>query len=91
MQPYLPVLHVGSLVRNLFPVFQPHYSASDKRKQAQSETWEVLSEHKETSFYWESDWPLEQVVQRHCGMSIPGDIQKLYGHGPGKQGISAGH
>lgn len=55
LQPYLPVIHVGSLVRNLFPVFQPPSSPSDKRKQAQTETQEVLSEHKETTFYWESD------------------------------------
>lgn len=55
LQPYLPVLHVGALVRPLFPVFQPHSGLSDKKKQAQTETQEVPSGQKETLFYCEGD------------------------------------
>jgi len=56
LQPYVPVLHVGALVRPFFPVFQTLLKwflyevsgHSDRRKQAITETQEVSSEHKET-------------------------------------------
>jgi len=36
---------------------------------------------KERVFYWDGDW--SQVTQRHCGVSLLGDIQILSRHCPG--------
>ncbi|KAK4824359.1 hypothetical protein QYF61_013694 [Mycteria americana] len=35
----------------------------------------------------EGDQALAQVVQRACGVSILGDIQKPFGHGPGQSSV----
>lgn len=41
-----------------------------------------------TFFCWEGDWPLAQVVQRGCGVSLLRDIQKPSGYGPGQSALS---
>lgn len=46
------------------------FPCQDKRKWAQTETWEVPSEDQETLFYCESDGALAQVAQDGCGVSI---------------------
>lgn len=33
--------------------------------------------------YWEGDGALAQVAQRDCGVSFPGNTQKLFGCNPG--------
>lgn len=38
----------------------------------------------ETLFYCDCDWALAQLAQRSSNVSLPGDIQKLSGHGPGQ-------
>lgn len=51
---------------------------------AQTGTQEFLSEHQEIFLYCTVDWALAQVAQRGGRVSIPGDIQKPSGRGPGK-------
>lgn len=45
-------------------------------KQAQNETHEVPSEHKETLSHCKGDQELPQAVQGGCGVCIPRDFQK---------------
>lgn len=40
------------------------------------EIQEIPFKHEKTLFYYESDWMLEEIVQRCCGISILGDVQK---------------
>lgn len=42
----------------------------------QTETQEILSEHKETLLHCECDQAQEQGAQRGCGVSVLGDTQK---------------
>lgn len=43
----------------------------------------LTKEHKETLLFYACDWVLAQVVQRHYGASLLGDLQRssVYGHG----------
>lgn len=54
----------------------------------QTETQAVLSEHQETLSSCEGDQALAQVAQGGGRVSIPGDRQKLSGHGPGQLALS---
>ena len=45
-------------------------------------------EHQETLFCCEDDRALAQVAQGGCGVSTPGDIQKLPGHSPGQLALA---
>ena len=53
----------------------------DKGQWAQTEEWEVPSEHEEELLHSEGDGALEQAAQGGCGFSS-GDIQDLPGQGP---------
>jgi len=44
---------------------------------------EVPSEHQETLLHCEDDRALARFACRGCGVSLPGNAQKLFGHGPG--------
>lgn len=61
---------------NVFPWCPP------MGKEASGTNWnvEVPFQHQETHFYCEDDKVLEQVAWKDCGVSIPGDIQKLLWH-----------
>lgn len=52
-----------------------HYVAASKVKH-----WGFSLEHQEALICSQGDWALAQVVQRACGVSILGVIQKLPGH-----------
>lgn len=39
-------------------------------------------------FYRKGDWPLEQISQQGCGVSILGDKQSLTAHGPGQPALA---
>ncbi|KAK4828652.1 hypothetical protein QYF61_000300 [Mycteria americana] len=58
---------------------------SDRKQWAQTETQEVPSEHQEKLFYTEGYQALAQVALRGGGVSLLGEIQKPFGHGPGLQ------
>ncbi|KAJ7412564.1 hypothetical protein WISP_95664 [Willisornis vidua] len=51
----------------------------NKRQQEETDAQEFPPEH-EKELHSEDDQALEQVAQRGCGVSLPGDIQKLSGH-----------
>lgn len=60
-------------------------SSDGTRHSGQTERQEFLSEHQDIGFlHGESDQALAQVVQRTCGVSILGDIEKLSGYSPGQ-------
>ena len=88
--PHAP-LHAGAqaagkqLCRKWSVFFGAQYQ--DQKQQAQSETWEVPSEHQEILFCCGSDQALAQVPRGGCGISLLGDIQKLSGHGPGQSAL----
>ena len=50
---------------------------------AQTQAQEVPSEHQEMLFFTVRVTTLTWVAQGGCGVSLPGDIQKLMGHSPG--------
>ena len=50
---------------------------------AQTQAQEVPSEHQETLFFTVRVTTLTWFAQGGCGVSLPGDIQKLMGHSPG--------
>jgi len=54
----------------------------DKGQRAQTEAYEVPSEHEEELLPSESDGALAQAAQGGCGFSFSGDIQDPPGHGP---------
>lgn len=58
-------------------------SVTEKEAMGTTERQEAPSQHQETLFYCEDDWAQAQVAHRNCGVSIPGDIKKLSGHGHG--------
>ena len=54
----------------------------DKGQWAQTEAWEVPSEHEEELLPSEGDGALEQVAQGVCGVCFTGEIQNPAGRGP---------
>lgn len=52
------------------------------RTRATGTSWKTRSsvEQLRNPFYWEDDWALMQVAQRHSGVFLLGDLQKPSGH-----------
>lgn len=53
----------------------------NKRKWADIDAQEVPPGHEE-ELYCADDHAVEQISQRGCGVSLPGDTQELPGHNP---------
>lgn len=51
------------------------------------ETWEIPSELQDTLYHCEDDQTRGQVAQRGGTVSILGNTQKSFGHGPGQPAI----
>ena len=54
----------------------------DKGQRAQTEAWDVPSEHEEELLHSEDDGALDQVAQGGCGFFFSEDIQDPPGQGP---------
>lgn len=64
---------------------EPDYSQYSTRKRgngAQTAIQEIQFKHKKTLFYYESDWIMEQVAQKCCGISIIADVKNSTGLSP---------
>lgn len=51
-------------------------------------TWEILIRFKKKYFQYEADHVLEEVYQRHCGISVLQGFQNFPGHIPELRGLS---